>query len=62
MSAATLTSISGQPLQRINIGVVKLQANANASEVVAQLQRLLPQDTLAMTVRLCKIGKALLEQ
>ena len=45
MSAATLTSISGQPLQRINIGVVKLEPNANASEVAAQLQKLLPEGT-----------------
>jgi putative ABC transport system permease protein len=51
MSAATLTSISGQPLQRINIGVVKLKPNANAAEVAAQLQKLLPEGTLAMTSR-----------
>jgi putative ABC transport system permease protein len=51
MSAATLTSISGQPLQRINIGVVKLKPNANAAEVAAQLQKLLPEGTLAMTAR-----------
>ena len=50
MSAATLTSISGQPLQRINIGVVKLRANVDASEVALQLQKLLPDDTRAMTV------------
>ena len=49
MSAATLTSISRQPLQRINIGVVKLKPDVNAAEVVAQLQRLLPEGTLAMT-------------
>jgi putative ABC transport system permease protein len=50
MSAATLTSISGQPLQRINIGVVKLKPDASAAEVAAELQRLLPEGTLAMTL------------
>jgi putative ABC transport system permease protein len=50
MSAATLTSITSQPLQRINVGVVGLKADANASEVAPQLQQILPDGTRAMTV------------
>ena len=50
MSAATLTSITGQPLQRINIGVVKLKPNVDTTEVAAQLQKLLPEGTHAMTL------------
>jgi putative ABC transport system permease protein len=51
MSATTLSSVTSQPLQRINIGVVKLKPNANATEVAAQLQKLLPEGALAMTTR-----------
>ena len=48
MSAATLTSISGQPLQRINVGVVKLRANANPAEVARELRPLLPKGVIAI--------------
>jgi putative ABC transport system permease protein len=51
MSAATLTSISGQPMQRINIGVVKLKAASFPSEVASQLQQKLPQGIRALTLQ-----------
>ena len=51
MSSATLTSISGQPLQRINIGVVKLKPNSDAAEIALQLQKQLPQGIRALTLQ-----------
>jgi putative ABC transport system permease protein len=48
MSAATLSSISGQPLQRINVGVVKLRGNAEPERVAGELRSLLPKGALVI--------------
>jgi putative ABC transport system permease protein len=49
MSDASLTTISGQSLQRVNVGVVKLRANEDPIRVARELQRLLPEGAIAMT-------------
>jgi putative ABC transport system permease protein len=49
LSAATLSSVTGQPLQRVNVGVVKLREAAEPLRVVRELRSLLPQEAVAMT-------------
>jgi len=49
MSAATLSSINAQPLQRINIGVVKLRPGADSDRVARELKPVLPPGATAMS-------------
>jgi putative ABC transport system permease protein len=50
MSAATLSSINSQPLQRINIGVVKLRPGSDPERVARELRPVVPSGAVAMTV------------
>ena len=49
MSAQTLSNTTGQPLHRVNIGVVKLRPAADPARVTSELQALLPDGAAAMT-------------
>jgi putative ABC transport system permease protein len=49
MSAATLASITGQSLERVNIGVVKLRHGANAARAITQLKGLIPDNLAVMS-------------
>ena len=49
MSAQTLAGVTGQPLDRVNVGIVKLRPGADPLRVVGELQALLPAAAAAMT-------------